>query len=105
TNLSSDLKPKVFAVLVFGDPHRKYRKDNAWPINSPFVNSNPRDGSSSTHNVASFCNRGDEFCDPTGARLGPHLAYPSDGSIASILLPISPRREHDRSRGMIGAEA
>ncbi|CAE6533171.1 unnamed protein product [Rhizoctonia solani] len=81
TNLNSDLKPKVFAALVFGDPHRKVGKDNSWPINSPSVNSNPRGGSTSAQNVASFCNRGDEFCDPAGASLGPHLAYKDDGSI------------------------
>ncbi|CAE6515341.1 unnamed protein product [Rhizoctonia solani] len=81
TNLSDDLKSKVLTVLVFGDPHRKVNRDTAWPINSPSVNSTPRTGSSSTQNVASFCNSGDEFCDPTGASLGPHLAYRSDGSI------------------------
>ncbi|KAH7334955.1 cutinase [Rhizoctonia solani] len=81
TNLSDDLKSKVLTVLVFGDPHRKVNKDKTWPINSPYLNSSPRDGNSSAQNVASFCNRGDEFCDPAGADLGPHLAYRKDGSI------------------------
>ncbi|CUA67113.1 cutinase Cut4 [Rhizoctonia solani] len=85
TNLSSDLKSKVFAVLVFGDPHRKVGKDNTWPINLPSVNSSPRSGHSSTQNVASFCNSGDEFCDTASARFGPHLAYSSDGSIETAV--------------------
>ncbi|KAJ1306245.1 hypothetical protein OPQ81_010949 [Rhizoctonia solani] len=81
TNLDDHSKSKVLSVLVFGDPHRKVGKANSWPINSPSVNSNPRDGGESTQNVASFCNSGDEFCDPAGASLGPHLAYSRDGSI------------------------
>ncbi|CAE7161526.1 unnamed protein product [Rhizoctonia solani] len=81
TNLSDDLKSKVFAILAFGDPYRKYKADNTWPINSSSISSNPRYGSSPSQNVASFCNSGDTFCDPTGASLEAHLAYPKDGSI------------------------
>ncbi|CAE6383966.1 unnamed protein product [Rhizoctonia solani] len=81
TNLSDDTKSRVLAVLVFGDPHRKVGRANSWPINSPSVNSSPRDTNASTYNVASFCNKGDGFCDPVGASLGPHLAYRNDGSI------------------------
>ncbi|CAE6475883.1 unnamed protein product [Rhizoctonia solani] len=81
TNLPDGIKSKILTVLVFGDPYRKIGRANTWPINSPSVNSSPREGSTSTQNVASFCNKGDEFCDPAGASLGPHLAYRDDGSV------------------------
>ncbi|CEL56502.1 cutinase Cut4 [Rhizoctonia solani AG-1 IB] len=81
TNLGDDVKSRVLAILVFGDPHRKVGRANSWPINSPSVNSSPREGSTNIQNIASFCNKGDEFCDPAGVSLGPHLAYKDDGSI------------------------
>ncbi|QRW25515.1 cutinase [Rhizoctonia solani] len=85
TNLPDGIKSKILTVLVFGDPYRKIGRANTWPINSPSVNSSPREGSTSTQNVASFCNKGDEFCDPAGASLGPHLAYRDDGSAPADL--------------------
>ncbi|CAE6471334.1 unnamed protein product [Rhizoctonia solani] len=77
TSLSSTLKAKVKAIVVFGDPYR--RSSSAWPINSPVVNSNPRSGSTASQNVASFCNSGDLFCDG-GLSVPAHLAYGTDGS-------------------------
>ncbi|CCA76187.1 hypothetical protein PIIN_10180 [Serendipita indica DSM 11827] len=79
TTLSSSLKAKVVAILVFGDPARNINQP--WPINSPSVDLAPRDGSSSSQNIASFCNTGDVFCWPGGISLAAHLAYPTDGSI------------------------
>ncbi|KIM27634.1 carbohydrate esterase family 5 protein [Serendipita vermifera MAFF 305830] len=79
TTLSSSLKSKVAAILVFGDPARNINQP--WPINSPSVDLSPRDGSSSSQNIASFCNFGDVFCWPLGVNLLAHLAYPTDGSI------------------------
>ncbi|KIM23819.1 carbohydrate esterase family 5 protein, partial [Serendipita vermifera MAFF 305830] len=77
TTLSSSLKAKVAAVLVFGDPARNINRP--WPINSPSVDLKPRGGSSNSQNIASFCNFGDVFCWPLGANLLAHLAYPTDG--------------------------
>ncbi|QRV84366.1 cutinase [Ceratobasidium sp. AG-Ba] len=79
TSLSSSLKSKVLAVLVFGDPARNI--NSPWPINSPSVDLAPKDGSTSSQNVASFCNTGDLFCAIPGYSLPAHLAYPTDGSI------------------------
>ncbi|KAG8807174.1 hypothetical protein FRC17_004611, partial [Serendipita sp. 399] len=79
TSLSSALKAKIRAVLVFGDPQRNV--GGGWPINSPSVDLTPRDGSTSSQNIASFCNTGDVFCWPGGTSLAAHLAYPTDGSI------------------------
>ncbi|KAG8846824.1 hypothetical protein FRB91_011823, partial [Serendipita sp. 411] len=79
TTLSSSLKAKVRAVLVFGDPARNINQP--WPINSPSVDLAPRDGSSSSQNIASFCNFSDLFCYPLGVSLPAHLAYATDGSI------------------------
>ncbi|KAG8774156.1 hypothetical protein FS842_001159 [Serendipita sp. 407] len=79
TTLSSAVKAKVIALLVFGDPSRNI--NSPWPINSPSVDLNPRDGSTSSQNIASFCNTGDVFCWPSGTSLAAHLAYPTDGSI------------------------
>ncbi|CAG7852960.1 SubName: Full=Uncharacterized protein {ECO:0000313/EMBL:CCA76187.1} [Serendipita indica DSM 11827] len=53
TTLSSSLKAKVVAILVFAR----------------------------AQNIASFCNTGDVFCWPGGISLAAHLAYPTDGSI------------------------
>ncbi|KAG8841610.1 hypothetical protein FRC20_004930 [Serendipita sp. 405] len=77
TTLSSAIKAKVLAILVFGDPARNI--NSPWPINSASVDLTPRDGSSSSQNVASFCNTGDVFCWPLGTSLAAHLAYPTDG--------------------------
>ncbi|KEP50855.1 cutinase [Rhizoctonia solani 123E] len=86
TNLDPpSLKSKVSTVLVFGDPRRKNREDTAWPINSPSVSSDPRNGSSSKDNVASFCNCNDYFCDPASKLPDPddnaHTRYATDGSV------------------------
>ncbi|EUC62392.1 cutinase [Rhizoctonia solani AG-3 Rhs1AP] len=77
TTLSAALKAKVKAIVVFGDPYRG--SSNAWPINSPVVDSAPRDGSTASQNVASFCNSGDLFC-AGGSSIPAHLAYGTDGS-------------------------
>ncbi|KAF8706607.1 Cutinase, partial [Rhizoctonia solani] len=77
TSLSSTLKAKVKAIVVFGDPYRS--SSSTWPINSPVVDSAPRDGSTASQNVASFCNSGDLFCDG-GLSVPAHLAYGTDGS-------------------------
>ncbi|KIM21082.1 carbohydrate esterase family 5 protein [Serendipita vermifera MAFF 305830] len=77
--LSSAVKAKVIAITVFGDPARNI--NSPFPINSASVDQTPRDGSSSSQNVASFCNTGDLFCWPLGWSLPAHLAYPTDGSI------------------------
>ncbi|KAG8713792.1 hypothetical protein FRC09_018330 [Ceratobasidium sp. 395] len=79
-NLSSALKSKVASVNVFGDPALKNGGSSAWPINSPSVDLTPKDGSTSSQNIASFCNSGDIFCDPRGNSLPAHLAYSTDGS-------------------------
>ncbi|KAG9084979.1 hypothetical protein FS749_004776 [Ceratobasidium sp. UAMH 11750] len=79
TTLSSSLKSKVASILVFGDPERN--SNNPWPINSPSVDLAPKDGSTSSQNIASFCNTGDLFCAIPGYSLPAHLAYPTDGSI------------------------
>ncbi|KAG8688877.1 hypothetical protein FRC11_004592 [Ceratobasidium sp. 423] len=85
-SLDNEIKPKVLAVLAFGDPWRNNGDfNNSWPIDSPSVNLSPRNGTSSTENVLSFCNDGDTICE-TG-RADPnaippaHLTYPQDGSI------------------------
>ncbi|CAG7848946.1 SubName: Full=Uncharacterized protein {ECO:0000313/EMBL:CCA71965.1} [Serendipita indica DSM 11827] len=77
--LSSSLKSKIAAILVFGDPARNINQP--WPINNPSVDLSPKDGSSSSQNIASFCNFSDLFCYPLGVSLPAHLAYPTDGSI------------------------
>ncbi|KAJ1306032.1 hypothetical protein OPQ81_010745 [Rhizoctonia solani] len=77
TSLSSTLKSKVKAIVVFGDPYRS--SSNSWPITSPVVDSAPRDGSTASQNVASFCNSGDLFC-AGGTSVPAHLAYGTDGS-------------------------
>ncbi|KAG9119962.1 hypothetical protein FRC07_004764 [Ceratobasidium sp. 392] len=77
TSLTTALKAKVVGISVFGDPYRS--SSNAWPIPSPSVDSAPRDGSTASQNVASFCNSGDLFCDG-GSSLPAHLAYGTDGS-------------------------
>ncbi|KIM22213.1 carbohydrate esterase family 5 protein [Serendipita vermifera MAFF 305830] len=77
--LSSAVKAKVIAITVFGDPARNI--NSPFPINSASVDLTPRGGSSSSQNVASFCNTGDVFCWPLGWSLPAHLAYPLDGSI------------------------
>ncbi|CUA77716.1 putative cutinase Mb2006c [Rhizoctonia solani] len=76
-NLSSALKSKVDAIVVFGDPYRGI--NNNWPINSPALNSNPRSGFTSSQNVASFCNSGDIVC-RGGLSVPAHLTYGEDGS-------------------------
>ncbi|EUC55508.1 cutinase [Rhizoctonia solani AG-3 Rhs1AP] len=78
-NLSSALKSKIASILVFGDPARNI--NSPWPINNPSVDLAPKDGSSSSQNIASFCNTGDLFCAIPGYSLPAHLAYPTDGSI------------------------
>jgi len=83
-NLPSNLKSKVASILVFGDPALKLGGSNAWPINSPSVDRSPRLGSSSSQNIASFCNLSDIFCDPLGANLAAHLAYPLDGRCVGL---------------------
>ncbi|CAE6533209.1 unnamed protein product [Rhizoctonia solani] len=79
TTLTSALKSKIASILVFGDPARNI--NSPWPINSPSVDLAPKDGSSSSQNIASFCNTGDLFCAIPGVSLPAHLAYPTDGSI------------------------
>ncbi|KAJ1301736.1 hypothetical protein OPQ81_008969 [Rhizoctonia solani] len=78
-SLSSTLKSKIASILVFGDPARNI--NSPWPINNPSVNLSPKGGSSSSQNIASFCNTGDLFCAIPGYSLPAHLAYPTDGSI------------------------
>ncbi|CAE6486727.1 unnamed protein product [Rhizoctonia solani] len=86
TKLENDIKSKVLAVLVFGDPWRPIGDfNNSWPIDSPLINLNPRNGTLNTENVISFCNVGDTICetgtaDPNSIPL-PHLVYPTDGSV------------------------
>ncbi|CAE6522450.1 unnamed protein product, partial [Rhizoctonia solani] len=53
TTLTRSLKSKVASILVFGDPARNI--NSPWPINSPSVDLAPKDGSSSSQNIASFC--------------------------------------------------
>ncbi|GAB1523355.1 hypothetical protein RhiTH_006499 [Rhizoctonia solani] len=77
TSLSSALKSKVAAIVVFGDPYRGI--SNSWPINSPSVNLKPRSGFTSSQNVASFCNDGDIVC-RGGLSVPAHLTYGEDGS-------------------------
>ncbi|KAJ1306231.1 hypothetical protein OPQ81_010937 [Rhizoctonia solani] len=79
-SLSSSLKSKVASILVFGDPARNI--NSPWPIDNPSVDLAPKDGSTSSQNIASFCNTGDLFCAIPGVSLPAHLAYPTDGSIA-----------------------
>ncbi|CAE6452280.1 hypothetical protein RSOLAG1IB_07369 [Rhizoctonia solani AG-1 IB] len=79
-SLSSNLRSKIASILVFGDPARNI--NSPWPINNPSVDLSPKDGSSSSQNIASFCNTGDLFCAIPGVSLPAHLAYPTDGSIA-----------------------
>ncbi|KAG8697563.1 hypothetical protein FRC09_007775 [Ceratobasidium sp. 395] len=81
-NLNAVLKSKIFTIAVFGDPDRKSGGPLSWPINTPSVNKSPRDGSTPAQNIVSFCNSGDEFCDPMGSTLQPHLQYGKDGSTA-----------------------
>ncbi|CUA77387.1 putative cutinase Mb2006c [Rhizoctonia solani] len=76
-NLSSSLKSKVAAIVVFGDPYRDL--SNSWPIDSPVLNSDPESGFTSSQNVASFCNAGDIVCH-AGLSVPAHLAYGTDGS-------------------------
>ncbi|CAE6473168.1 unnamed protein product [Rhizoctonia solani] len=76
---SPRLKAKVKAIVVFGDPYRS--SSDTWPINSPVVDASPRDGSTASQNVASFCNSGDLFC-AGGTSVPAHLAYGTDGSTA-----------------------
>ncbi|KAF8670192.1 Cutinase [Rhizoctonia solani] len=78
-DLSSTIKSKIASILVFGDPARNI--NSPWPINNPSVDLSPKDGSSSSQNIASFCNTGDLFCAIPGYSLPAHLAYPTDGSI------------------------
>jgi cutinase len=66
TNLPDNLKSKVIAVAVFGDPYRL--SSSAWPVNNP------------TSNVISFCNFGDPVC-LNGYNGAAHLAYATDGSV------------------------
>ncbi|KAG8713791.1 hypothetical protein FRC09_018329 [Ceratobasidium sp. 395] len=84
-NLSSALKSKVASINVFGDPALKRGGSNSWPINSPSVDLTPIGGSTSSQNIASFCNSGDTFCDPKGNSLAAHLAYPNDKSIPTAV--------------------
>ncbi|KAG8758010.1 condensin complex subunit Cut3 [Ceratobasidium sp. 428] len=79
-NLSATLISKIPAIVVFGDPNLKSGDASSWPINSPSVDASPRDGSTLAQNIASFCNSGDQFCDPNGNVLPPHLRYGQDGS-------------------------
>ncbi|KAG9088886.1 hypothetical protein FRC07_012455 [Ceratobasidium sp. 392] len=79
-NLAPALKNKVLSIAVFGDPTLKSGGSPFWPINQPSVDTSPRDGSAPTQNIASFCNQRDEFCDPWGSTLEPHLAYGKDES-------------------------
>ncbi|CUA77052.1 hypothetical protein RSOLAG22IIIB_12514 [Rhizoctonia solani] len=81
-NLPDDLKAKIVAIVAFGDPaYRIPVLGNAWPINSPVVNRNPRSGYIDSQNVATFCNRGDIIC-LRGLKATPHRIYGKDGSIA-----------------------
>ncbi|QRW12953.1 cutinase [Ceratobasidium sp. AG-Ba] len=84
--LPNNLKNKVLAILVFGDPARNLNKP--WPIDTPSVDLAPRDGSTSSQNIASFCNKGDIFCDIGAITVDPHLAYGTDGSttVAAIFV-------------------
>ncbi|KAG9127011.1 hypothetical protein FRC07_001036 [Ceratobasidium sp. 392] len=79
-NLAPALKAKALAIIVFGDPALKSGGSPFWPINQPSVDTSPRDGSTPTQNIASFCNPGDYFCDPEGNLIPPHLNYANDGS-------------------------
>ncbi|KAJ1306230.1 hypothetical protein OPQ81_010936 [Rhizoctonia solani] len=78
-SLSSTMKDKIAAIVVFGDPYRGL--NNNWPIKSPVVNSNPRSGFTSSQNVASFCNGGDIVC-RAGLSIPDHLEYGTNGDTA-----------------------
>ncbi len=65
TSLPAELKSKVVAVAVFGDPYRT--TSTAWPTNDPA-------------DVIKFCNIGDPVCQ-NGSNGIAHLAYATDGSV------------------------
>lgn len=83
--IDDEIKSKMFAILVFGDPHRKRNlfPDAFWPIKSPKVNMEPRSGYKKPQNVASFCNSGDTLCGQDIGIPNPsvdaHTAYATDG--------------------------
>ncbi|KAF8598838.1 alpha/beta-hydrolase [Ceratobasidium sp. AG-I] len=84
--IDDKIKSKMFAILVFGDPHRKRNlfPDALWPIKSPKVNMKPRSGYKKPQNVASFCNSGDTLCEQgveiTDPNIDAHTSYDTDGS-------------------------
>ncbi|CAE7206749.1 unnamed protein product [Rhizoctonia solani] len=84
-SLDNDIKSKVLVIIVMGDPWRPVDGyGSTWPINSPSANLSPRNGTSSTENVVSFCNTGDTICETGKASQTciplAHLTYAGDGS-------------------------
>ncbi|QRW25525.1 cutinase [Rhizoctonia solani] len=86
-DLSSTIKSKIASILVFGDPARNI--NSPWPINNPSVDLSPKDGSSSSQNIASFCNTGDLFCAIPGYSLPAHFGRtpPTEASVLPQHLP------------------
>ncbi|KAG9127012.1 hypothetical protein FRC07_001037 [Ceratobasidium sp. 392] len=75
--LSNIVKDKILAILVFGDPLRNIAL--TWPIRSPYAAWEPRNGYEKKHNIASFCNKGDLFCDIGALGVDEHLTYGENG--------------------------
>ncbi|QRV98400.1 cutinase [Ceratobasidium sp. AG-Ba] len=86
-DLPNELKSKVLAINIFGDPDVKSAPSivNNWPIESPVINNSPRNRTDASQNVISFCNRGDYTCYPGGDDFIPHILYPLDGSILTAV--------------------
>ncbi|QRV84333.1 cutinase [Ceratobasidium sp. AG-Ba] len=80
TKLKLSTQSKVFAILVFGDPSRNGGSSSPWPINSPSVDLDPRNGSLPSQNIASFCNKGDPVCEAGGTNGNAHTDYGTDDS-------------------------
>ncbi|QRW12952.1 cutinase [Ceratobasidium sp. AG-Ba] len=80
TKLKPSTQSKVFAILVFGDPSRNGGSSSPWPINSPSVDLDPRNGSLPSQNIASFCNKGDPVCEAGGTNGNAHTDYGTDDS-------------------------
>lgn len=75
TSLPADLKSKVIAVAVFGDPYRT--TSTTFPTNSQ-------------SDVIKFCNTGDPVCQ-NGYNTMAHLAYANDGSVGKAATFIAER--------------
>ncbi|EUC62609.1 cutinase [Rhizoctonia solani AG-3 Rhs1AP] len=71
------LKPKVIAIVVFGDP--LYRLSIQWPIKTPVVNLVPSSSFDPSQNVLSFCNKGDVICG-AGWSISAHWRHRKDNT-------------------------